>query len=128
MSVTDIFEDPLGQDNVESFVAKLYRGFAEVNLEEVRGWILYGYINAVVVYVCRKKATYVCWPSANVQKTALPASSKLVYDSYSLNQPIVWLDESEVLLSPELLRPITDSIIWGDVVFTGSLIHSRILG
>ena len=57
LSVSDVFENPLGQDNVESFVTELYRGFPEVSLEQVRGRTLYGYVNAVVVYVCRKQAT-----------------------------------------------------------------------
>jgi hypothetical protein len=130
LEVSDIFENALGQDDVESLVAEHDRGFEEVSFNQVRRSVMYGYVNTVVLYIWCEQAHQGCGTTANIEESTLFALCEPIYNSGSFYQPIVWLAEFQVLLAPEifLIVPqcvaVAGAILRNDALAAGQVIHN----
>src|ERR1700730_1526453 len=132
LEVSDIFENALGQDDVESLVAEHDWRFEKVSFDQVRRSVMYGYVNTVVLYIWCEQTHQGCRTTANIEESTLFALCEPIYNSGGLYQPIVWLAEFQVLLSPEifLIVPqcvavaVAGAILRNDALAAGQVIHN----
>jgi hypothetical protein len=99
---SNIFEDALGNDEIEHLAAEFYGGLEKVSLDQIRRGIMYGYINPVVVDVFTEQVPESRGPAANIQEIGFSPLRYAIYDSHSLLHPEMSLSELQILFAPEI--------------------------
>src|ERR1700730_6948619 len=102
LELSDVLKNTLGQDDIELPVAKPDGDLKKVRLDQIRRWVVYGYINPVVMHVIVEEAHQSRLPAPNVMKITLLFAGDLVDDTRRLLEPEVRANEFQVLFTPEI--------------------------
>jgi len=91
LEASHILKDALGDNEVEALVTEPDRGFKEVSLNQVRRRVMYGYVDAVVLYIRPEGGHQGGGPATNIEERAPPTSRESVYNPRGLFEAIVGL-------------------------------------
>jgi hypothetical protein len=70
LELSHIFKDALSEDDVEALIAELNRRLNEIEFDQIRRWVMYGYIDSVVLDIRLKERRQGCGPTANIEQRA----------------------------------------------------------
>jgi hypothetical protein len=108
LEASRIFKDTLGDDDVEALIAKPDRRLKEIGFNKVQRGVMYGYVDAIVLYIRLEDGHQGCGSATNIEKRARSALGEPVYNSCGLFEAIVGLAVFQVLLAPEI--PLMESV------------------
>lgn len=98
----DILEDTLGYDNIEPLTVEPYRVLKQICFDQVRCWVMYGYVNSVVADIVVQEMLQSSRTAAKVEQIALFPAGDLVYNSRNFLEAKVRLYEFAILGTPEI--------------------------